>query len=217
MTTRFCGRSNPELTNARSTRCMLSRTAASGRPTRIVFGKPAGETSTSTSTGTASIPCNANVFNLASMGSIVESGLAPRQCWQTCRPPPTGRIAANSCAHTCDSVAAPPIAMGNRFRYPSHGGKWILSRGRKAIISAHEQYSGRSTAACVRSAITRSLRRRPRGSMFAHAHGLVEQPCIYSVCCDSRSVASTTCGAKNRIVRQGPRAPPPPALRRRVV
>ena len=42
MTTRFCGRWKPELTIARSTRCVLSLTAASGRPTSTVFGSPAG-------------------------------------------------------------------------------------------------------------------------------------------------------------------------------
>src|SRR5262245_908791 len=48
-------------------RWMLSLTAISGRPTRTVFSRPP-ETSTSTSTGTASIPTSANVFSLASMG-----------------------------------------------------------------------------------------------------------------------------------------------------
>ena len=52
---------------ARSTRCVLSLTAASGRPTRMLFGKPAGETSTSTSTGKASIPSNEKVLSLASI------------------------------------------------------------------------------------------------------------------------------------------------------
>ena len=67
ITTRFCGRWKPELTIARSTRCVLSLTAASGRPTRTVFGNPAGETSTSTSTGKASMPSSEKVFSLASM------------------------------------------------------------------------------------------------------------------------------------------------------
>jgi hypothetical protein len=46
----------PELTIARSTRCVLSLTAASGNPTSTVLGSAPGETSTSTSTGNASIP-----------------------------------------------------------------------------------------------------------------------------------------------------------------
>jgi hypothetical protein len=41
MTTRFCGRTKPEFTKARSTRCVLSLTAASGNPTRTVFGERA--------------------------------------------------------------------------------------------------------------------------------------------------------------------------------
>src|SRR6266576_6995333 len=52
---------------------MLSRTANSGRPTSTVFGRPA-DASTSTSTGTASIPCSANVFNLASMNELTPGG-----------------------------------------------------------------------------------------------------------------------------------------------
>src|SRR5262245_33939403 len=47
-------------------RWTLSLTAISGRPTRTVLGRPA-EASTSTSTGTPSIPTRANVFSLASM------------------------------------------------------------------------------------------------------------------------------------------------------
>ena len=50
------GRSVPELTMARSTRCVLSLTAASARPTSTVLGIDEAETSTSTSTGAASIP-----------------------------------------------------------------------------------------------------------------------------------------------------------------
>src|SRR5207344_669944 len=46
---------------------MLSLTAASGRPTSTVFGSAPAETSTSTSTGSASIPNNENVCSLASM------------------------------------------------------------------------------------------------------------------------------------------------------
>ena len=67
ITTRFCGRWKPELTIARSTRCVLSFTAASGSPTRSVLGSPAGETSTSTSTGRASMPRSEKVLSLASI------------------------------------------------------------------------------------------------------------------------------------------------------
>ena len=67
ITTRSYGRWNPELTIARSTRWVLSLTAASGSPTRIVLGMAAAETSTSTSTGTASMPSSENVCNLANM------------------------------------------------------------------------------------------------------------------------------------------------------
>ena len=59
VTTRSCGRWNPELTIARSTRCVLSLTAASGSPTRMVLGIAACETSTST--GTASMPSSENM------------------------------------------------------------------------------------------------------------------------------------------------------------
>src|SRR5262245_14389575 len=58
---------------------MLSRTASSGRPTSTVFGKPA-EASTSTSTGTASIPCSAKVFNLASMEKLSPCRRRQRSC-----------------------------------------------------------------------------------------------------------------------------------------
>src|SRR5436305_1794513 len=54
-------------------RCTDSLTAISGRPTRTVLGRPV-ETSTSASTGTASMPTRANVFNLASMA------LLPTRC-----------------------------------------------------------------------------------------------------------------------------------------
>jgi len=47
---------------------MLSLTAISGRPTSTVLGKPA-DASTSTSTGTPSIPTSAKVFSLASIGA----------------------------------------------------------------------------------------------------------------------------------------------------
>ena len=52
---------------ARSTRCRLSRTAASGSPTRMVLGMAVGETSTSTSTLTASMPNSEKVCSLANM------------------------------------------------------------------------------------------------------------------------------------------------------
>jgi hypothetical protein len=52
---------------------MLSRTAASGKPTITVFGSRAGAVSTSTSTGTASMPSNAKVRSWASMGHLRES------------------------------------------------------------------------------------------------------------------------------------------------
>jgi len=52
-------------------RWMLSFTACSGRPTRTVFGRADGETSTSTSTGRASIPRSEKVWSLASMGHSV--------------------------------------------------------------------------------------------------------------------------------------------------
>ena len=69
ITTRSWGRMKPLLTIARSTRCVLSLTAASGKPTRIVLGIAAGERSTSTSTGIASMPNNVNVFSRANMPS----------------------------------------------------------------------------------------------------------------------------------------------------
>ena len=64
---RLWGRWKPELTMARSTRCVLSLTAASGSPTSTCFGSPLGETSTSTSTGKASMPTNEKVLSVASM------------------------------------------------------------------------------------------------------------------------------------------------------
>ena len=67
ITTRSCGRMKPLLTIARAMRWVLSRTAASGRPTSTVLGIAVGETSTSTSTGKASIPNSENVRNVASM------------------------------------------------------------------------------------------------------------------------------------------------------
>ena len=96
MTTRFCGRWKPELTIARSTRCVLSLTAASGRPTSMVFGRPAGETSTSTSTGKASMPSSEKVLSLASMcpsavgcvkrtAKVLRELLAPGYCRKSCR------------------------------------------------------------------------------------------------------------------------------------
>ena len=67
MTIRSSGRMKPELTIARSTRCVLSLTAASGKPTSMVFGSAPAETSTSTSTPSASMPNSENVRSLASM------------------------------------------------------------------------------------------------------------------------------------------------------
>ena len=68
ITTRSSGRMKPELTIARSTRCVLSLTAASGKPDQHRLGQsPPAETSTSTSTGKASIPNSENVRSLASM------------------------------------------------------------------------------------------------------------------------------------------------------
>ena len=49
--------------------CVLSLTAISGRPTSTTLGSPAGETSTSTSTGRASMPSMEKVLSLASMVS----------------------------------------------------------------------------------------------------------------------------------------------------
>ena len=66
-TIRSFGLLKPELTIARATRCVLSRIAASGSPTSTVAGRAPPETSTSTSTGTASIPNRENVWSLASM------------------------------------------------------------------------------------------------------------------------------------------------------
>src|SRR5579864_6173211 len=56
---------------------MLSLTAISGRPTRMTFGKPA-ETSTSTSTGKASMPTRAKAFSLASM-AVNPAGVREQQ------------------------------------------------------------------------------------------------------------------------------------------
>ena len=74
ITTRSCGRTKPLLTIARSMRCVLSFTACSGSPTRIVLGIAAAETSTSTSTGKASIPNSEKVWSLASMGGMLDIG-----------------------------------------------------------------------------------------------------------------------------------------------
>ncbi len=48
-------------------RSVLSLTAASGKPSSTCLGKPLKETSTSTSTGKASIPTRAKVWNLESI------------------------------------------------------------------------------------------------------------------------------------------------------
>ncbi len=60
-------------------RCVLSLTAASASPTRIVLGIAAGEMSTSTSTGLASIPNKEYVNSLASMGQADRRGRTPGQ------------------------------------------------------------------------------------------------------------------------------------------
>src|SRR5436853_283895 len=49
-------------------RWTLSLTDVSGKPTRIVLGRPA-EASTSTSTGSASMPTRANVLSLTSIAA----------------------------------------------------------------------------------------------------------------------------------------------------
>src|SRR5438105_2410745 len=54
-------------------RCVLSFTACSGRPTSTVLGRPS-EQSTSTSTGSASMPMRAKVLSLESMQSTVPAG-----------------------------------------------------------------------------------------------------------------------------------------------
>src|SRR5207237_950920 len=54
-------------------RCTDSLTAISGRPTRTVLGRPV-ETSTSASTGTASMPTRAKVLSLASMALLPTRG-----------------------------------------------------------------------------------------------------------------------------------------------
>ncbi len=67
ITTRSIGRRYPELTIARSTRCVLSLTAVSARPTRTVLGFEENETSTSTSTGVASMPTSVYEASFASI------------------------------------------------------------------------------------------------------------------------------------------------------
>ena len=52
---------------ARSTRCVLSRTAVSASPTKTVLGIDENDTSTSTSTGVASIPTRVYDASFASM------------------------------------------------------------------------------------------------------------------------------------------------------
>ena len=53
---------------ARATRWVLSRIAASGMPTSTVAGSAPPDTSTSTSTGTASMPNREKVWSRASIG-----------------------------------------------------------------------------------------------------------------------------------------------------
>ena len=78
MIVRPVGRAYPRLASARSIRWTLSRTANSGSPTRITLGSP-GPASTSTSTGTASIPTRANDRSLASMGEVGVGGVGGTQ------------------------------------------------------------------------------------------------------------------------------------------
>ena len=80
-TIRSLGRLKPELTIARATRCVLSRMAVSGRPTSTVAGRAPPDTSTSTSTGIASIPNSENVCSRASMGLpfLSSAVVAPRE------------------------------------------------------------------------------------------------------------------------------------------
>jgi hypothetical protein len=66
ITARSIGRRYPELTMARSTRRVLSHTAASARQTGSVLGDEEYETSTSTSTGVASMPTSVYEASLAS-------------------------------------------------------------------------------------------------------------------------------------------------------
>ena len=70
-TTRSTGRRYPELTIARSTLCVLSRTAASAKPTSTVLGADENDTSTSTSTGVASIPTRVYDASFESIGKNV--------------------------------------------------------------------------------------------------------------------------------------------------
>jgi hypothetical protein len=75
MTTRELALRYPLLSIARSTRWTLSLTAVSARPTRITAGSPVAATSTSASTGMASIPLKANVFNFArAIGDVSRQG-----------------------------------------------------------------------------------------------------------------------------------------------
>lgn len=55
-------------------RWTLSRTASSGSPTRMVLGNPAA-VSTSTSTGTASMPTRAKALSFASMTGPLRDGV----------------------------------------------------------------------------------------------------------------------------------------------
>ena len=70
MTVRLRGKEYPEFCMAVRTRSVLSLTAASGRPTRIGAAKPRGETSTSTSTGTASMPQKVALCRRATTGAL---------------------------------------------------------------------------------------------------------------------------------------------------
>jgi len=67
MVVRERGMCRPLLWRAEKTRSSDSLTAASGRPTRIRTGRPASPVLTSTSTGSASMPCNAAEWMVASI------------------------------------------------------------------------------------------------------------------------------------------------------
>src|SRR5262245_52833898 len=94
---------------------MLSLTASSGRPTNTVLGKPA-EASTSTSTGTPSIPTSAKVFSLASMTG---PSLAATPRGGACVP-----AAPRAAAKQCQSLASALLALGRcRVQYQALDGE----------------------------------------------------------------------------------------------
>ena len=93
---RSSGNGNPLFLIAARTRSRLSRTVASGNPTMVSPGNP-GDTSTSTTTGTASIPIITAAETRASMRETVASAKPTespvrsppqlRQPRRTCDPP----------------------------------------------------------------------------------------------------------------------------------